>query len=72
MNIREYIIHNFKNDGYQAIKNAIEECIDSKNEESLPGEGVLFELLWENADQELKNEIIETIRKRVQRGLDSI
>jgi small acid-soluble spore protein I (minor) len=71
MSIRDYIINNFKKDGYQAIKTAIEECMESKEEETLPGLGVFFELVWENASQELKNEIIETIRKRVQRGIDS-
>ena len=70
-NIRYYIINNFKGDDFSTLKNAIEESIKEQDELILPGLGVFFELVWENADQELKNQIIEIIRKRVRKGLDS-
>ena len=70
-NIRYYIINNFKGDDFSTLKNAIEEAIKEQDELILPGLGVFFELVWENADQELKNQIIEIIRKRVRKGLDS-
>ena len=69
-NIRYYIINNFKGDDFSTLKNAIEESIKEQDELILPGLGVFFELVWENADQELKNNIIEIIRKRVRRGLE--
>lgn len=69
MNIREHIINNFKGDDYTALKEAIDESVESKDEVTLPGLGVFFELIWENADQELKNNLIEIIRKRVEKGL---
>lgn len=68
MNIREHIINNFKGDDYNALKEAIDESVESKDEVTLPGLGVFFELIWENADQELKNNLIEIIKKRVQQG----
>ena len=68
--IREHIINNFKGDDYETLKRAIDESTSSYDEVVLPGLGVFFELVWENANQELKNEIIETIRKRVQKGLE--
>ena len=70
-NIRYYIINNFKGDDFSTLKNAIEESIKEQDELILPGLGVFFELVWENADQELKNQIIEIIRKRVRKRLDS-
>ena len=70
MNIREHIINNFKGDDYNTLKEAIDESVESKDEITLPGLGVFFELIWENADQELKNELIDIIKKRVQKGLD--
>lgn len=70
-NIRYHIINNFKGDNFSTLKNAIEESIKEQDELTLPGLGVFFELVWENADQELKNQIIEIIRKRVRKGLDS-
>ncbi len=68
MNIKEHIINNFKGDDYMALKEAIDESVSSNDEITLPGLGVFFCLIWENADQELKNTLIETIRKRVQKG----
>ncbi len=70
INIRHHIINNFKGDDFNTLRNAIEESVREKDEVTLPGLGVFFELLWENADQELKNNIIEIIRKRVRRGLE--
>ena len=70
INIRHHIINNFQNDDYSTLRNAIEEAVKYQEEATLPGLGVFFELVWENATQELKNEIIETIRKRVQKGLE--
>ena len=49
----------------------IEESVKEQDELTLPGLGVFFELVWENADQELKNQIIEIIRKRVRKGIDT-
>lgn len=70
INIREHIINNFSGDDYETLKRAIDESVSSYDEVVLPGLGVFFELIWENANQELKNELIEIIRKRVQKGLE--
>ncbi len=70
LNIREHIINNFQGDDYQTLKKAIDESVEANDEVTLPGLGVFFELLWENSSQELKNEIIEIIRKRVKKGLE--
>ena len=69
MNIRNHIINNFKGDDYDTLKRAIDESVASQDEVTLPGLGVFLEIIWENADQELKNELIEIIKKRVEKGL---
>ena len=71
INIRHHIINNFQGDDFHTLKTAIDEAVKDKDELTLPGLGVFFELIWENADQELKNNLIEIIRKRVQKGLDN-
>ena len=70
MTIRQHIINNFKGDDYETLRKAIDESVASQDEVTLPGLGVFLEIIWENADQELKNELIEIIKKRVQKGLD--
>jgi len=69
MSIRDHIINNFKGDDYETLKNAIEESIESKDEVTLPGLGVFFEIVWENCDQEFKNQILDIIKNRVEKGL---
>lgn len=71
MTIRQHIINNFKGDDYETLRKAIDESVTSQDEVTLPGLGVFLEIIWENADQELKNELIEIIKKRVQKGIES-
>lgn len=68
MSIREHIINNFSGDDHDSLQNAINESIESNDEVTLPGMGVFFEIVWQGADQELKNKMLEIIRQRVNQG----
>ena len=70
LSIREHIINNFKGDEYDILRRAIDESVTSQDEVTLPGLGVFLEIIWENADQELKNQLIDIIKKRVEKGLE--
>ncbi|MBR2246700.1 MAG: small acid-soluble spore protein SspI [Bacilli bacterium] len=70
ISIREHIINNFKGDNYETLKQAIDESVSSQDEVTLPGLGVFLELIWENADMELKNKLIDIIKTRVEKGLE--
>ena len=63
MNIRNYIMKNFKKNTSEDIKNSIEESINEKEEVTLPGLGVFFEILWTNSNEKLKIEILEILEK---------
>ncbi|MBP3634960.1 MAG: small acid-soluble spore protein SspI [Bacilli bacterium] len=65
MNIKDYIVQNFKNDTEETIKNAIEESVKEYNEDSLPGLGIFFMLVWENSDDNEKNTILEKIKSNL-------
>ncbi len=68
INIREHIINNFKGDDYDALKSAIEESIKEQDEITLPGMGVFLEIIWNGASDELKDEMINIIKNRVNQG----
>ena len=68
ISIRDHIINNFKGDDYDSLQSAINESIESKDEVTLPGMGVFFEIVWQGADQRLKNEMMEIIKQRVSQG----
>lgn len=66
MSIREHIIENFKNDDVNSIMDAITSSVNDQDEVVLPGLGVFFKLFWSEADDHVKKQIAELVRK----GLD--
>ena len=65
IDIRKYIINNFKDDNEEKIKDSIETTIKFKDEDALIGLGVLFELLWEGTNEEEKDKFIKTISEGI-------
>lgn len=63
IDIRAYIISNFKEDNIEEIRNSIEESIASHDEDPLIGLGVLFELFWNNSTNEEKEKALSNIKK---------
>lgn len=63
MDIRTYIINNFKDSSTNEIKDAIEASIKEKDEVTLPGLGVFLEILWSYSDNENKEYIVNTLKK---------
>ena len=64
--IRDYIINNFKDDDKETIKKAIEESIEEKDEVTLPGLGVFFEIVWNKSNENEKDKILEILKNRFQ------
>ncbi len=62
ISIRGYIKKNFKNSDEKEIRNSIETSLKENTEETLPGLGVLFEVLWQNSNQNQKNDIINNLK----------
>ena len=62
IDIRKYIIENFKDDNEEKIKDSIETTIKFRDEYALIGLGVLFELLWNNMTEEEKKDNLTKIR----------
>lgn len=67
IDVRKYIVNNFKEDSIEDIEKSISESIKSKEDDPLIGLGVLFEIMWNNSDNVLRNSILLNIKK----GLNS-
>lgn len=65
--IRDYIINNFKDDDEETIKRAIDESIKEGDEVTLPGMGVFFEIIWQDANDEERKRILTTLKNRFQK-----
>lgn len=70
INIRKSIINNFKDANYNDIVDSINEAINDKEEITLPGLGVFFEILWQNLDNDNKEFIVKTIMNSLQKKED--
>ena len=68
IDIRNYIIENFKDDNTEKIRDSIETTIKERNEDALIGLGVLFELLWNNLSKEEKDKNLENIRTSIKKS----
>lgn len=69
IDIRKYIIENFKDDNQEKIKDSIETTIKSRDEDALIGLGVLFELLWTKLSEEEKNKNLDYIRQSIKESI---
>lgn len=63
IDIRKHIKDNFKGAEIDEIKASIESSIKERDEITLPGIGVFFEILWEYSDESSKDYILNTIKK---------
>lgn len=62
VDIRSYIINNFKDDSIDDIRKSIDVSISSLEEDPLLGLGVMFELLWKGSNEELKADILNILK----------
>jgi len=67
IDIRRHIINNFRDDDINTLRNAIEESIKEQDEIALPGMGVFLEIIWTDASDELKQQMLDIIYKRVKK-----
>ncbi|MBO5414494.1 MAG: small acid-soluble spore protein SspI [Bacilli bacterium] len=67
MDIRKNILENFKDAKLEDIKESIKEAVKDKDEIVLPGLGVLFEILWNNSNDNQKNEILQNIYEGIKK-----
>lgn len=61
LNLRNAIIHNVSGNTQEELKDTIVDAIQNGEEKMLPGLGVLFEVIWKNASEEEKEEMLRTL-----------
>lgn len=66
LNLRAAIINNMSNNDESQIEATILDAIQSGEEKMLPGLGVLFELMWQHAPEDEKNQALAYIKQGLQ------
>ncbi len=67
--IKDYIINNFKDDDKNTLRNAISECCQENDEETLPGMGVFLNLIWNGSNEELKKDMLDTLYNEIKKNI---
>jgi len=63
LNLRKAVIHNVSGNSEEELKNTIVDAIESNEEKTLPGLGVLFEIIWQHADQTEQEKMLATLHE---------
>lgn len=58
IDIRKSVLDNIKNNSKEEIYQTIKDAVNRKTDVTLPGLGVLFEVIWNKADDSVKNNLI--------------
>lgn len=61
LNLRQAIMYKMQGSDANAVEETITDAISSGQEKTLPGLGVLFEVLWQNSDASSRQEMVSTI-----------
>ncbi|WP_062355276.1 small acid-soluble spore protein SspI [Bacillus kwashiorkori] len=66
-NLRQAIIQNVSGNTQDQLKDTIVDAIQVGEEKMLPGLGVLFEVIWKNADTQEQQTMLETLEQGLKR-----
>ncbi|WP_416827666.1 small acid-soluble spore protein SspI [Ectobacillus polymachus] len=66
-NLRGAVIANITNNSQSELEATIVDAIQSGEEKMLPGLGVLFEIIWQHADEQEKTEMLTMLQDGLQK-----
>ncbi|MFT9600902.1 MULTISPECIES: small acid-soluble spore protein SspI [Mesobacillus] len=61
LNLRNAVISNVAGNSQDELKDTIVDAIQNGEEKMLPGLGVLFEVIWQNASEDEKQEMLNAL-----------
>jgi small acid-soluble spore protein I (minor) len=61
LNLRQAIMYKMQGADASEVEHTITDAISSGMEKTLPGLGVLFEVLWQNSDEAARQQMVNTI-----------
>ncbi|RXT04747.1 small acid-soluble spore protein SspI [Ammoniphilus sp. CFH 90114] len=63
VNLREAVMANVSDSSLGELRSTIMDAIESREDKTLPGLGVLFEVLWNQADPSKQGEILQLLHQ---------
>lgn len=69
LNLRHAVISNVSGNTQDQLQDTIVDAIQSGEEKMLPGLGVLFEVIWQNANNEDKKEMLTMLEQGLNKNV---
>ncbi len=69
LNLRHAVISNVSGNSQDQLQDTIVDAIQSGEEKMLPGLGVLFEVIWQNANNEDKKEMLTMLEQGLNKNV---
>ncbi|WP_339064186.1 small acid-soluble spore protein SspI [Tepidibacillus marianensis] len=63
--LRQAILNNIKGKSEEQLKEMIVSSIEEHEERTLPGLGVLFEVIWTHVDPNTQETLVDTLSKSI-------
>lgn len=63
--LRKAILTNIQGKTEAQLRDMIETSIEDQDEKTLPGLGVIFEVMWVNLDYEFQDNLVKTLYKNI-------
>lgn len=61
LDLRNAIIANIKDKSKDQLIDMMDDALNTQDEKTLPGLGVIFEIIWRNSDAQTKENLIDTL-----------
>lgn len=68
LNLRQAIVSNISTNNPDQLEATIVDAIQNGEEKMLPGLGVLFELIWQQSDENMKEHMVDTLETGVKQA----
>jgi small acid-soluble spore protein I (minor) len=65
INIRRAVLHNLASNDKAQLRDTIVDAIQDGQEKMLPGLGVLLEVIWQQSDENMRNNMVNNLAKGV-------
>jgi small, acid-soluble spore protein I len=71
LDLRQAIINNVRNNTKEEMKDVINDSVGN-DEKTLPGLGVLFELIWQEISAEEQSRLVDALHSKLQQAKTSV
>ncbi len=65
LNLRQAVLQNIKDKSGDQLFEMVESAIKENGEETLPGLGVIFEVIWQHTDKKTHDKMITALSKNI-------